>query len=167
MLAVDESGNYRATFEGQFVAQLQQQGQPAFKTMDFLTLPEIKADKQAAAAKLRQLGADSVLVVRLVDAVNQSSLAPSARTGTVTTTDSGTLGWFEYATAYSTGSPGMQRNLKLDVHLETNLYDLQSEKKIWTAETKTVVGEDTDRIAVIGPLVKKLATALRTDGLIQ
>jgi hypothetical protein len=166
VLAVDEGSGYRPTFEGQFVAQLQQQGQPAFKTMDFMTLPEIKADKQAAAARFRAVGADSVLVVRLMDTVNQSSLVPATRTQTTVTTDSGSMGWFEYSTAtYS--SSDMQKNLKLNVYLETSLYDLQSEKKIWIAQTKTVLNEDTDRMAVIGPLVSTLVNALRTDGLIK
>lgn len=165
VLAVGDLSDYRPMFEGQFVAQLQQQGQPACNTMDFLALPEIKADKQAAAAKVRTLGADSVLVVRLVDSVHRSALVPATRT--TVTTDSGKMGCFDYVAVYVSGPGGMQTSLKLDVYLETSLYDLQSEKKIWSAQTKTVLGEDTDRIAVIGPLVTKLVTALRTDGLIR
>jgi len=111
------------------------------------------------------MGADSVLVVRLIDAVNQSSLVPATRT--TVTTDSGKMGCFDYVAVYASGPGDVQPNLKLDVYLETSLYDLQSEKKIWSAQTKTVVGEDTDRIAVIGPLVEKLVTALREDGLIH
>jgi hypothetical protein len=166
VLAMDQGSGYRPMFEGQVVAQLEQRGQAAFKTLDLLTVPEIKADKQAAAAKLRAAGADSVLIVRLVDSVDQSSLAPSTRSSTTVTTESGSTGWFEYFTSYSSG-PGMEKSLTLNVFLETSLYDLQSEKKLWSGLTKTVVSEDMDRSAAVGPLVTTILDALRADGLVR
>jgi len=165
VLAVDEAGNYRPMLEGQFVAQLQQQGQPAFNTLELLSVPEAKADKQAAAAKLREAGAESVLVVKLLDRVNESSLA-ARNSGTTVTTDSGTAGWFEYYTA-SSSRGRMEQTLRLNVFLETSLYDLKSEKKLWSGVTKTVLQEDTDRMAEVAPLVAKVLAAMRTDGLIR
>ena len=165
VLAVDDGGTYRPMFEGQFVAQLEQAGQPAFKTLGLLTLPEIRADKEAAAAKLRAAGADSVLVVRLVDSVNESTLAPTARTTTTVTSES--VGCFDYVAAYTTTAGEMQKSLTLRVNLETSLYDLATRKKLWTGLTETILREDTDRLGEVGPLVAKLVAALRTDGLIR
>jgi hypothetical protein len=167
VLAVDEGGSYRPMFEGQFVQQLEQQGQPAFKTLGLLTLPEIRADKEAAAAKLRAAGADSILVVRLIDSVNQSSLAPTTRGTTTVTTDSGTVGCFEYVAAYTTSSGEMQMSLKLNVYLDTSLYELESRKKVWSGLTETILREDTDRLGEIQPLVARLVAALRADGLVR
>lgn len=167
VLAVDEGGGYRPMFEGQFVQQLEQQGQPAFKTLELLTLPEIRANKEAAAAKLRAAGADAVLVVRLIDSVNQSSLVPSTRASATVTTDSGNVGCFEYCAAYYSNAGTMEKSLKLNVFLDTSLYELKSEQKLWSGLTETVLREDTDRLGEVGPLVAKVLTALRADGLIR
>jgi hypothetical protein len=167
VLAVDEGGGYRPMFEGQCVAQLEQAGQPAFKTLGLLTLPEIRADREAAAAKLRAAGADAILVVRLVDSVNQSSLVPNTRGSTTVTTDSGSVGCFEYVAAYTTSSGEMQKSLTLKVYLDTSLYELASRKKLWSGLTETILREDTDRLGEVGPLVARLIAALRADGLVR
>jgi hypothetical protein len=167
VLAMDEGGMYRPMIEGQFVRQLEQQGQPAFKTLELLTLPEIKADKSAAAAKLRAAGADSILIVRLADSVNKSSLVPNpGRTSTVTV-ESGSTGWYDYYVVSYSGPGGMQKSLQRNVYLETSLYDLNSEKKLWSGLTETILREDMDHMAEVDPLVAKLVTALRADGLIR
>jgi hypothetical protein len=48
---------------------------------------------------------------------------------------------------------------------------LQSDKKLWSGVTETVLREDTDRLAEVGPLVTKvvaaLLAALRADDLIR
>ena len=167
VLAIDEGGFYRPMIEGQFVLQLEQQGQPAFKTLDLLPLPEIKTNKTAAAARLRAVGTEAILIVRLASAVNQSSLVPMAGGGPTVTTDSGKAGWFEYYTVYSSGPGGMQNDLKLKVCLETSLYDLISGKKLWSGLTETVLREDMDRMAEVGPLAARVIKALRADGLIR
>jgi hypothetical protein len=167
VLAMDERGLYRPMIEGQFVRQLEEQGQPAFKTLDLLNLPEIKADKAAAAAKLRAAGANSILIVRLADAVNKSSLAPHVGGGSTVTVESGTAGWFQYYTYYSSGPGGMQKSLQQNVYLETSLYDLNSEQKLWSGLTETILREDMDRRAEVEPLVATLVKALRADGLIR
>jgi hypothetical protein len=165
VLAVDEGGSYRPMFEGQCVAQLEQSGQPAFQTLGLLTLPEIRADREAAAAKLRAAGADSILVVRLVDSVNESKLVPTSGATTTVTADS--VGCFEYVAAYTTTAGEMQKSLTLKVYIDTSLYDLASRKKLWTGLTETILREDTDRLGEIQPLVAKLVAALRADGLIR
>jgi hypothetical protein len=167
VLVVDDGGSYRPMFEGQFVAQLEQAGQPAFQTLGLLTLPEIRADRDAAAAKLRAAGADAILAVRLVDSVNQSALVPNKRAVTTVTADTGGAGCFEYVAAYTTTSGEMQKSLTLKVYLDTSLYELDSRKKLWTGLTETILREDTDRLGEIAPLVARLVAALKADGLIR
>ena len=165
VLAEDEELDYRPMFEGQFVAQLRQQGQPAFNTLDLLTYSQINADQQAAVEKLRAAGAEAVLIVRLVERVTQSSRA-ARKSGATVTTDSGKFGWIAYST--SSASQGrMVHNLKLHVYIDTSLYQLDSGKKLWSCVTKTVLHEDTDRMAEIEPLAAKVLAAMRTDGLIR
>jgi hypothetical protein len=167
VLAVDERGNYRPAFESQFVAQLEQQGQPAFRTLGLLSLAEIRADKEAAAEKLRAAGADSILIVRLVDSYNQSTPAPIGGGNMLVTRSSGQVGGFEYYTVSTPGRGGMQPSLSKYVCLDTSLYDLKSEKKLWSCVTGTVLREESEPLEEIRPLVTMVLTALRADGLIR
>jgi hypothetical protein len=167
VLAVDERGNYRPTFEDQFVQQMAQQGQPAFKTLGLLNMAEIKKDKEAAAEKLRAAGADSVLIIRLLDSYNQASPAPIGGGNTLVTRSSGQDGGFSYYSVSRPGPNGMQNNLNKYVCLETSLYDLKTEKKLWAAVTGTLLREDSEPLDEIPPLVTKVLTAMRADGLIR
>ena len=167
VLAVDAQGNYRPAFEDQFVTRMKQQGQPAFKTLGLLSLDEIKADKEAAAEKLRAAGADAVLIIRLVDSYNQSSPAPIGGGNMLVTRTSGQVGGFEYYTVSAPGPSGMQRNLNKYVCLETSLYDLKTEQKLWSAVTGTLLREESEPLDEIGPLAAKVLTVLRADGLIR
>jgi hypothetical protein len=67
ILAVDERPTYRQVLESQFAKQLEQRGQQSVQVREFMSLPEIRADKEAATAALHKAGADSILVVRMVD----------------------------------------------------------------------------------------------------
>jgi hypothetical protein len=168
VLAMDEKGFYRPMIEGQFVRQLEEeQGQPAFKTLDLLTPAEIKADREAAAAKLRAAGADSILVVRLVDSSYKSSLTPAVGGGSTVKAESGDAGWFQYYTYYSSGSPGMQNSLRRNVYLDTSLFDLNTGKKLWSGLTETVLREGTEPLEEVEPLAAMLVKAMRADGLIR
>jgi hypothetical protein len=168
VLAVDENGFYGPVIEGQLVRQLvEEQGQPAFRTLDLLTPAEIKADKEAAAAKLRAAGADSILVVRLTDSVYKSSVAPNRDGGPSVQVESGGDGWFQYYSYHSSGSPGMGRSLHRKIYLDTSLFDLNTGKKLWSGLTETVMREGMEPLDEVDPLAALLVKALRTDGLIR
>ena len=55
VIAVDERLMLRQVIEGQFAAQLRAAGESAVTTSDLLSLAEIKADKEAAAANFPQI----------------------------------------------------------------------------------------------------------------
>src|SRR6185369_14611769 len=67
VLAVEERPMVRQALENRFANQLKEKGQEAFVTHELLTLPSIQEDKKAAAARVQQAGADTILLVRLVD----------------------------------------------------------------------------------------------------
>jgi hypothetical protein len=76
------------------------------------------------------------------------------------------VGWYDY---YSVGFMDMSStygSLKQTVYLETGLYDLNTEKCLWSGLTQTVVKENMDRVAEMDPLVEKLVAAMRKDGMI-
>jgi hypothetical protein len=168
VLAIEDRGLVRQGFENRFVAQLTKAGAAAVVTYDLLTLAEIKQDKRAAAERFRASGAEAVLILRLVD---RSSSYRESRAGNEryvpVLTGVNSMGWYDY---YSVGFMNMSStygSLKQTVYLETSLYDLKTEKRLWSGLTETVVRENMDRVAEMDPLVEKFVAAMLKDGVIR
>ena len=167
-IAVTDRGLLRQGFENRLVNQLTQAGCSAMPTYDLLSLPQIKADKQAAAASLAGKGAEAVLILRLVDVANtyREVQVDGVRYAT-TIAAAGSSGWFDfYCVAFTTTSP-TYGNLKQVVYLEAILFDLKTEKRLWSALTQTVLTEDMDRAAEMDPLVAMIVAAMQKDGVIR
>ena len=78
-----------------------------------------------------------------------------------------TIGWYDY---YSVGFMDMSPtygSLKEWVDLEASLYDLKTEKRVWSGLTRTAVTENMDRVAEMDPLVEKIVEAMRKDGVVR
>jgi hypothetical protein len=159
-LAVDERGSVRSAFESRFVLEVRKHGISSFTTFDLLSLPDIKSDKAAAAERLRAAGADSLLILRLVDSSvsYREVLVDSGPSGPYNT-------WYDYyAMAY--GMSQSYGNLKQSTLLETSIFDLKTNKRIWSGLTETVTAYDTDRVAEMDKVVAKVAVAMKKDGII-
>ena len=167
VLAVDDRELYRAAVESHYNAQLNDHGQGAFVTHDLLSLPAIKADKQAAAARLRERGADALLVVRLASSTLSSGevRATSGYAPTVTGYAGGD--WYGYYSVAFTDMGTVWGNSKREVYLETSLFELKTGQRVWSATTRTVLKEEADRIEALSKLVTQVLTALRKDGLVH
>jgi hypothetical protein len=171
VLAIDDRGLVREGFENRFVRDLDAAGASALVTSDQLTLPDINADKRAAADHLHAMGAEALLLVRLgtiSNAYRVSHPGEANYTPTANMANSfNNMGWHDY---YSVGFMDMSPtygNLKQSVDIETSLYDLKTDKRLWAAQTQTVVSEHDDRVAEVDPMVAKVVEAMRKDGLIQ
>jgi hypothetical protein len=168
VLAVDERELVRMAFENRFVRELRGHGQDAMATHELLGLPEIKADKAAAAARVRTAGADAVLIVRLVDQSTYSrqvQATPALFISTVTGYES--YGWYDcYSVAY-TDMGVVWGSTKQNIYLDTSLFDLKTGQRLWSALTLTALKENEDRLVVADALVAKLVSALRKDGLVR
>jgi len=168
VLTIDERVLLRQGFENRFVAQLTRAGASAIVTYDLLSLPEIKENKQAAADRLRVSGVEAILILRLanVGTSYRESRAGTERYAPVLT-GIDNMGWYDY---YSVGFMDMSStygNLKQTVYLETSLYDLKTEKRLWFGLTQTVVKENMDRVAEMDPLVGKIIAAMQKDGVVR
>ncbi len=167
VLTVDQRGLLRQAFENRFASQLRKAGAPAQVTYELLSLPEIKEDKRAAGDRLRVSGANTVLIVRLVDATSSDrEIQPGGEMYASTITGIESMGWYEY---YSIGFMNMSPtygSLKTRIYLETSLYDLSTEKRLWSGLTKTVLKENMDRLEELDVLVAKIVSAMRKDGVI-
>jgi hypothetical protein len=168
VLTIEERGLLRQGFENRFVAQLADAGSPAVATFDQLMLAEIKQDKRAAADRFRAIGGEALLILRLVEVSSSyREIQPGGESymGTVSGFDS--MGWYDY---YSVGFMSMSPSygsLKQRVYLETRLYDLKTEKLLWSGLTQTVLKDNMDRLAEMDPLVGKILAAMRKDGVIR
>jgi hypothetical protein len=168
VLAVEERGLVRQGIENRFARQLQTQGQPAVVTYDILSLQQIKNDKQAAAARAREAGADSVLIVRLVDVATYASQvrALNERYAPVTT-GMDTYGWYNYYSLALMDMSPTYGTLRQKVYLDTTLFDLETGKRLWSGLTETTVKENTDRVLLVDALVGKVAAAMRKDSVVR
>jgi len=168
VLGVDERDFYRSAVEGHFSSQLRAHGQSAFVTHDLLALPVIKADKQAAAARVREAGADSVLIVRLVSSTSSASqvrATPGYYAPVVTGYESGD--WYSYYSVAYMDMGTVWSNSKRDVCLDTSLFDLKTGQRLWSGITQTVLKDEMDRNEKLSVLVAKVLAAMRKDGLIH
>lgn len=167
IIMVDPRPMIRQTLEGQTATQLADRSQPAVAVNGMMTIAEIKASKERAAERLRQAGIDAVLVQRVVDA--DTALASTGKAANLPTASfsSGTLGWFDYYFV-SIPAPSLASNdLTEDFYVESALYDLKSEKRLWSCMTITKVSEEGDRLKLVKPFAITIADAMAKDGVIR
>jgi hypothetical protein len=134
----------RKLFEDEYVRQLKARGTEAIASYTVLAENQ-PGNKEALVAKVKELGADSVLLTRLVKKetvkvyVPGTAYSPPPYYGT----------WPAY---YGNGynsmySAGYVAEDEYAV-IETNLYDAGNEKLVWTALSETLLG-DSDRNLVM------------------
>ena len=165
VLAIDERELYRSSVESHFNSQLTQHGQRAFVTYDLLTLPAIKADKEAAAAKLRERGADALLLVRLA---NSSSSTHEVRGGADYFAPTFSGGdWYGYYSVAFMDMGTVWGGTVQEVCLETSIFELKTGQRVWSGTTYTMLKENADRITELSSLVGKVLAAARKDGVVR
>jgi hypothetical protein len=168
ILAVTDRGMVRQGLENRFVRDLRGQRQEAIATHELLGLAEIKADKDAAAARFTAAGANAILIVRLLDQSTYSRgmrATPECWIPTATGYDS--YGWYDY---YSVGFVDMGvtwGSMQQNIYLDSNLFDLKTGQRLWSAMTLSVLKENADRLEVADSLVAKVVGAMRKDGLVR
>jgi hypothetical protein len=168
VLAVADRGMVRQGLENRFVRDLRGCGQDAMATHELLGLSEIKADKEAAAARFRAAGANTVLIIRLVDQTTYSRgmrATPEIWAPTANGYDS--YGWYDYYSVAFMDMGVVWGSMKQDLYLDSNLFDLKTGQRLWSALSLTVLKENADRLEVADSLVAKVVRALRKDGLIR
>jgi len=166
VLVIEERTLQRSVLENAFAAELQSQGQAMMTTFNLLTLPEIKADKPAATRKLREAGADTILIIRLADQITrdrQVEVTPDRFSPAYSSY--GMSDWYGFY--LGTGMGTVWGDLRQEVYLDSSLHDLETGKRLWFGVTKTVLKEGSDRIEEIRPLTTKVVKAMRKDGLIR
>ena len=144
----------RRIFEDEFVSQLKARGTDAIASYTVLS-DKLQDDNQAIADKVKELGADTILITRLVSRHVVQTYVP----GTAYIPPPYYGSWPNY---YGYGyqymyTPGYIAEDEYAV-IETNLYEAKSNKLIWAATSETGInGSDQNLIQTyIGVMVRTM-----------
>jgi hypothetical protein len=127
----------RRLFEDEFVAQIKARGTEAIAS--YTVLPDkLQDDSDAIAAKVKELGADTILITRLVSKKLVQTYVPPTPYFPPPYYGS----WPQY---YGYGyrymyTPGYIAEDEYAV-IETNLYEAKSDKLVWAASSETGINE--------------------------
>jgi hypothetical protein len=167
VLAVDERGMLRQGFENRLAEQLRKQGVSALRSYEMLSLPQINEDKKAAAERLRAAGAQAIAILRLANMATQyREIQPGGERYAAYINGFGTDGWYNYYSMAFTDMSATYGSPKMQVVLESSLYDLTTAQRLWAAVTLTTVTENMDRVAEMDPLVEKIVAAMHKDRMV-
>jgi hypothetical protein len=168
VVAVADQANVRPGLENRFVHDIGQNGQPAMSTVELMRLSDIKENKEEAAKRMREGGADSVLIVRLVHQTTYNQQARTSGAGMVpVVTGYGGYGWYGYYNIAFMDMGASHGTLRDKLMVDSSLFDLNTGQRLWSALTRTTLTEDADRLVVADELVAKITAAMRKDGLVR
>jgi len=120
----------RRSFEDRFVAQLRAVGIEAVSSEDAISIPtDLKLEKDDILKAVNKYNSDAVIITHVVGKENKEAYTPAARSY------GGYYGY--YGLIYgNTHGPGYTRTHTV-VRLATNLYDVKTEKLIWSGTSET------------------------------
>ena len=159
----------RRIFEDEFTARLKIRGTNAIPSYSIFP-DEKNLDKDAIESKSRDLGIDAMLIARVVDTKTKREVTPAPYNSYYQ--DTYFYNWpNRYSRFYSGNNPGRYSNERLYyseyevVNLETNIYDAQTGKLIWSALSDTVVGGSSE--LEVRSVVEKIMNNLSENQLIN
>jgi hypothetical protein len=153
VIMVAKSPDMRNLFEDRFSGELDTRGNNAFQSYTIIPMEQLR-DKELVKSKIRSSGADTVLISRLVDTKTIESYNPGL---IYIVPDSYYDWWGYYAVVFA--DYGYTGNVAV-AYIETNVYDVKTEKLIWSGHSKTerTEGEQELITAFIKVMIRKLAS---------
>jgi len=157
VIGVSQKKAVQRFFEDEFVRQLRAAGTDAIAGYTILPYEE-DINKDFIAAKAKESGADTVLVTRPLGRTTERTYVP----GQVYAVPAPYYRWGSYyGQAYSPGYVVEDEY----VYVETNLFDLQSEKLIWSAQSETLLSAGNR--GLIESFIKTIIAQLSSDKVIK
>jgi hypothetical protein len=148
----------RELVEGMFVAGLDARGNHAVASYKIIPLDQLR-DRDIVESKIRGMGADAILVSRLVDRKTMTTYDP----GVIYEIPTFYYDWWGYYD-YVMVTPGYTDETQVLI-AETNLYDMKTEKLIWSARSETEVTEGDQQL--IKTFVKVMIHKLASERIIK
>jgi len=161
ILVIAVTGNelYQRAFEKEFVAQLKSIGVEAIASEEVMPMPsDLELTKEMILNAVNQYKNDGVIITRLI---NKDEKDVYNRPGSANS---------DYYDYYRAGyvhlhGPGYS-STSTTVRLETNLYDVKTEKLIWSGQSKTLNRDPKDG-EIIREVIKVLINDLQKSKLIS
>lgn len=162
VMGVSHKPTVKRFFEDEFARALKARGTDAITS--YATIPQEKMnDKDFIASKIKELGADAVLVTMLVDKKTMDTYYPPEVRYSGPSYRGGWYGYYSRGYSYS-ATPGYVVREQVVV-LETNVYDLNTEKPIFSALSETYIEDSPD--ALIRSFVQLMIKELGQKHLIK
>jgi len=157
VIAITGNEHNRRSFENKFVAHLKAFGVDAVASEEALMMPaDLKLKKETILDTVKQYENDAVIITQLIGKEDKESYTRSG------SENRGFYGFYLSGVSYA-GDPGYS-STSATVRLKTNLYDVKTEKLIWSGKTKTWTRNSKDHI--INDLIKSLITSMHKNKLI-
>ena len=129
VIAVTEKEGVRRSFEGKFVEYLKETGVDAISSADAITIVEDKKlEKEEILKAVQRYQNDAVIITHLLGEKKEQVYTPP-------TVGYGYYGYYNHVYGY-VHSPGYYTTHTY-VLLETNLYDVGTEKLVWSGRSET------------------------------
>ena len=158
VIAITGNEDSRRSFEREFVAQLKSAGVEAISSEDAIPMPaDLKMKKEMILNAVNQFENDAVIITHLID---KGKKEVYTRGGSA---HRSFYGFYHsrYSDAHSSGYSSTSKT----VRLETNLYDIKTEKLIWSVQSKTWSKDSKYRI--INDVIKVVINDLQDNKLIS
>jgi hypothetical protein len=159
----------RRIFEDEFTARLKSRGTNAIPSYSIFPSEET-LDKDTIESNSRDLGVDAILITRVVDTKVKRELTPQPYNAYYR--DTYFYDWpNRYSRFHTQGSPARYHNERFYlseyevVNVETNLYEYQTGKLIWSGMSDTVIGGSNE--LEITSLVEVIMKSLSENQLIN
>jgi hypothetical protein len=154
VIMVAKFPDMRNLFEDRFVGELSNRGNNAFQSNSIIPFEQLR-DKELVKSKIKSSEADTVLISRLVDTKTIESYNP----GMIYVVPDPYYDWWGYY-AVVFADYGYTGDVRV-AYIETNIYDVKTEKLIWSGHSKTerTYGEQELITAFIQRMIKKMSSA--------
>ena len=158
VIAITGNEDSRRSFERKFVAQLKSAGVEAISSEEAIPMPaDLEMKKETILNAVKQFENDAVIITHLIDKEEKEVVTRGGQAYT------GYYGFYYSRFSYA-NDPGYSSTSKT-VRLETNLYDVKTEKLIWTGQSKTWSKDSKDQI--INDVIKVVMDDLQNIKLIS
>jgi hypothetical protein len=158
VIMVAKSPDMRDLFENRFVGELNSLGNNTFQSHRSISFDQLR-DKELVKSKIKSSGADTVLISRLLDTKTIESFRPGLVTVVPFIVPDYYYNWWGY---YNVAfiDYGYTGDVRV-AYIETNLYDVKTEKLIWSGHSKTerTEGEQQLITAFVKLMIKKMESA--------
>ena len=158
VIAITGNEDSRRSFERKFVAQLKSAGVEAISSEDAIPMPaDLKMKKETILNAVNQFDNDAVIITHLIDKEEKEVYVRGGGA------NRGYYSFYHsrYAYSYAPSHSSTSKTLLL----ETNLYDVKTEKLIWSGKSKTWSKDSKDRI--INDVIKVVINDLQKNKLIS